>query len=142
MAGFDKNKILRGSFGALWLNNEELANVKQFEAKITLEYEDVDIVGSLGKHKRYMGFTGEGTFTLHKIDSRIAKLLNEGITKGEMPEIKLIAKLEDPTANGAERVELSGVTINEVMAVKFANKELREEEVPFSFSDFKFIDMI
>lgn len=136
------NKILRGSFGGVWLNNEELGNIKSFEAKVTLEYEDVDIIGDLGKHKRYMGFVGEGTMTLHKIDSSIAQLLNEGIQNGDLPEIKIIGKLDDPTAYGSERVELTGVTINELMALKFENKGLLEEEVPFSFSGFRFIDLI
>ena len=138
----DTNKILRGSFGAVWLNNEELGTVKSFEAKITMEYEDVDIAGKLGKHRRYMGFTGEGTMTLHKIDSAIAKMLHEGIKRGNLPDIKLVGKLEDPTGYGAERVEFTEVTISEVMALKFANKELREEEVPFAFASYRFIDMI
>lgn len=138
----DKNKILRGSFGAVWLNNEELTSAKSFEAKISLEYEDVDIAGDLGKHKRYMGFTGEGTMVLHKIDSSVAQLLHEGIKSGDIPEIKLVGKLDDPTAYGAERVEFTGVTINELMALKWANKEIREEEVPFSFSGYRFIDLI
>ena len=43
---------------------------------------------------------------------------------------------------GTERVELTGVTISELMALKFENKALREEEVPFSFSHFRYIDMI
>lgn len=138
----DKNKILRGSFGAVWLNDDEMGAVKSFEAKINLEYEDVDIVGDLGKHKRYMGFTGEGTMTLHKIDSTIADLLHKGVQTGDIPDIKIVAKLDDPTAYGAERVELTGVTINEIMALKFENKALREEEVPFSFSGYRFIDLI
>ena len=138
----DKNKILRGSFGAVWLDGEELGSVKSFEAKVTPEYEDVDIMGELGKHKRYMGFTGEGTMTLHQIDSTIGKLIADGIRSGKMPDFKIVAKLDDPTAYGAERVELTGVTINELMALKFENKALREEEVPFSFSDFRYIDMI
>lgn len=138
----DKNKIIRGSFGAVWLDGEELASVKSFEAKVNLEYEDVDIMGELGKHKRYMGFTGEGTMTLYKIDTTVGKLIAEGIRNGKMPDFKLVAKLDDPTAYGAERVELTGVTINELMALKFENKALREEEVPFNFSDFRYIDMI
>ena len=47
----DKNKILRDSFDAVWLDGEELGSVKSFEAKVTLEYEDVDIMGELGKSK-------------------------------------------------------------------------------------------
>ena len=89
-----------------------------------------------------MGFTGEGTMTLHKIDSTIGKLLADGIRNGNMPDFKIVAKLDDPTAYGAERVELTGVTISELMALKFENKALREEEVPFSFSHFRYIDMI
>lgn len=138
----DKNKIIRGSFGAVWIDGEELASVKSFEAKVNLEYEDVDIMGELGKHKRYMGFTGEGTMTLHKIDTTVGKLIAEGIRNGKMPDFRIVAKLDDPTAYGAERVELTGVTINELMALKFENKALREEEVPFNFSDFRYIDMI
>lgn len=140
--GFDVNKIIRGSFGAVWLEGDELANVKQFEAKITLEYEDVKIMGDLGTHKRYVGFNGEGTMTLHKTDSRVAKLLAEGITSGKIPVLKIIGKLADPTADGEERVEFTGVTINEVMALKFENKEILEEEIPFNFSGFRFIDTI
>nr|DAV98239.1 MAG TPA: tail tube protein [Caudoviricetes sp.] len=138
----DKNKIIRGSFGAIWFNGEEVGSVKSFEAKVALDYEDVDIMGDLGKHKRYMGYAGEGTMTLHKIDSAIAKLIGDAIKSGNMPDFTIVAKLEDPSADGAERVELTGVTINELMAIKFENKSLREEEVPFAFSHYRFIDLI
>lgn len=138
----DKNKIIRGSFGAVWFDGQEVGSVKSFEAKITLDYEDVDIMGDLGKHKRYMGYSGEGTMTLHKIDSSIAKLIGDAIRNGNMPDFTIVAKLDDPSAYGAERVELTGVTINELMALKFENKALREEEVPFSFSHYRFIELI
>ena len=138
----DKNKIIRGSFGAVWFDGQEVGSVKSFEAKITLDYEDVDIMGDLGKHKRDMGYSGEGTMTLHKIDSSIAKLIGDAIKSGNMPDFTIVAKLDDPSAYDAERVELTGVTINELMALKFENKSLREEEVPFSFSHYRFIELI
>lgn len=138
----ETNKIINGTFGRIWLDDEELAQVKSFEAKISIEYEDIDIAGDLGKHKKMIGWTGEGTFTLHKIDSVIAKKLQEAIKNGKLPSLKIIAKLADPANEGEERVELSGVTINEVMALKFEQKSVREEEVPFNFSDYKFIDLI
>ena len=37
----DKNKIIRGSLGAIWFNGEEVGSVKSFEAKVALDYEDV-----------------------------------------------------------------------------------------------------
>lgn len=138
----DSNKTINGTFGRVWLDEELLAECQTFEAKITVEYEDIDIAGDLGKHKKMIGWTGEGTFTLKKIDSIIAKKMQEGIKNGKLPELKIVAKLEDPANEGAERVELTGVTINEVMALKFEQKTVREEEVPFNFSGYRFIDLI
>ncbi len=138
----NKNQIIRGSFGRVWVDGELFSNVKSFEAKLTLNYEEVDIAGDLGKHQRYMGFTGEGTMTLHKINSKILAKLATAIKNGEMPDIKIISKLEDPTALGAERIELIEVTVDEVMLMKFENAAIGEEEVPFKFADYNLLDYI
>lgn len=142
MNTFDHNKIVRGSFGKVWLNDERLANVKSFEAKATLDYEDVDVNGDLGQKHRYMGYSVAGTLTLHKYDSTVAKMMKDAIVSGVMPEIKVIAALDDPTAYGAERVALYDVTLDEVTLNKFENKGLTEEEVPFKAGSFKFLDTI
>ena len=136
------NQIIRGTFGRVWIDGELFANVKSFEAKLTLNYEEVDLSNDLGKHQRYMGFTGEGTMTLHKINSKIFAKLAKAIKSGDMPEISVVCKLEDPTALGAERVSFTEVTIDEVMALKFENATIGEEEVPFKFADYEPLDLI
>ena len=40
-----KNKIIRGTFGRLFVNGQPLANVKSFEIKATVNYETVNING-------------------------------------------------------------------------------------------------
>lgn len=136
------NQIIRGTFGRVWIDGELFSNVKTFEAKVTLNYEEVDVSNDLGKHQRYMGFTGEGTMTLHKINSKVTAKLAQGIKTGDIPEIKIIGKLEDPTALGAERIELLEVTIDEVMLLKFENATIGEEEVPFKFANYNILDLI
>ncbi len=136
------NQIIRGTYGRVWIDGELFANVKSFEAKLTLNYEEVDLSNDLGKHQRYMGFTGEGTMTLHKINSKIFAKLAKAIKSGEMPEISVVGKVEDPTALGAERVSFTEVTIDEVMALKFENATIGEEEVPFKFADYEPLDLI
>lgn len=136
------NQIIRGTYGRVWIDGELFANVKSFEAKLTLNYEEVDLSNDLGKHQRYMGFTGEGTMTLHKVNSKIFAKLAKAIKSGEMPEISIVGKLEDPTALGAERVSFTEVTIDEVMALKFENATIGEEEVPFKFADYEPLDLI
>ena len=136
------NQIIRGTYGRVWIDGELFANVKSFEAKLTLNYEEVDLSNDLGKHQRYMGFTGEGTMTLHKVNSKIFAKLAKAIKSGEMPEISVVGKLEDPTALGAERVSFTEVTIDEVMALKYENATIGEEEVPFKFADYEPLDLI
>ena len=136
------NQIIRGTYGRVWIDGELFANVKSFEAKLTLNYEEVDLSNDLGKHQRYMGFTGEGTMTLHKVNSKIFAKLAKAIKSGEMPEISVVGKVEDPTALGAERVSFTEVTIDEVMALKFENATIGEEEVPFKFADYEPLDLI
>lgn len=136
------NQIIRGTYGRVWIDGELFANVKSFEAKITLNYEEVDLSNDLGKHQRYIGFTGEGTMTLHKVDSKILAKLAKGIKSGELPEISIVGKLEDPTALGAERISFTEVTIDEVMALKYENATIGEEEVPFKFADYEPLDLI
>jgi len=136
------NRVMNGTFGKVWIDAEQFGNVKSFEAKLTLSYEAVNISDDLGTHQKYMGHEGAGTAVLHKIDTSIGKKVANGIKTGKMPEINIVASLSDPGAYGAERVKLIGVTFDEVTLMKFTNKELQEEEVPFKFSDFEFIDTI
>ena len=79
---------------------------------------------------------------LHKFDSQVIKLYKEGIVNGVLPDVKMVAALVDPTSDGSERVEIYGVTFDEVMLNKFENKTVLEEEVPFKADGFKFIDTI
>lgn len=136
------NKILRGSYGKVWIDGELFANIKKFEAKVEAKYEDVEIAGQLGKKRRYVGFEGKGTATLHKIDSSIAKKLNQQFKTGDIMDSKMVVALDDPTAYGSERVEILEVTFDELTLMNFEQKAIIEEELPFEFGDYNFIDFI
>lgn len=139
---FNSNKIINGTFGAVWMNTEKLSNVKSFEAKVSLSYEDVELAEDLATHKKYMGWSGAGTVVLHKVDSKMAKQLADGIKNGDLEPVTIVAKLDDPAAYGAERIQLNGVYFDELTLLKFAMKEKQEEECPFTFDDYEFLDMI
>lgn len=136
------NKIINGTFGAVWVGTEKFSNVKSFESKVSLKYEDVDLAEDLAAHKKYMGWSGAGTMVLHKVDSAMAAKMADAIKNGEMEPATVVAKLDDPAAFGAERVQLNGVYFDELTLLKFAMKEKLEEECPFTFDDYEFLDMI
>lgn len=136
------DKILRGSYGKVWVGNDLFSAVKQFEAKAKFDFEEVNIAGDLGEHRRLVGYKCEGTMTMHKIDSTMQRKIGEDYKNGIVPDIRIIAVLDDPTAYGAERVELTEVTFDELTLMQFANKEVVEEEVPFKCAGYNFIDLI
>ncbi len=142
MKSFKQHEIIAGTHGTVWVNDEEWINVTKFEAKVTGEYEDVNMAGEMGTFKKLLGWTGEGTITVHKVNSTISKMLAENFKKGIVPDVKIVGKLADPQARGAERVELLDVTFTEFMLLNFELKTKMEEEVPFSFADYNLIDSI
>lgn len=142
MRQFNHNKVLRGTFGKVWVDGERLSNVKSFEAKAALDYEDMIVNGDFGTKKRYMGYSITGTMVLHKFDSFILKKYQAAIMTGELPDMTIVAALDDPTAYGAERVQLRDITLDEVTLAKFENKTLTEEEVPFAAGSYEFLDLI
>lgn len=136
------NRQINGTFGSLWVNGEKWMDVESFEAKISLNFEDVNMPESLSTKKKYTGWSGEGTVTVKKVFSRGAKLIAKATKTGKMPNIKMVGKLADPDAYGSERVALSDVTINEVTLMAFEQKTLATEEIPFNFGDYDFLDLI
>lgn len=142
MAKLTSNKQINGTFGAVWVNNEKWLDVDSFEAKVTINFEDVNMAEDLATHKKMTGWAGEGSMTVKKVYSRGANLLAEAVKSGIVPDISIVGKLADPDAYGSERVALNQVTFNEFMLMKFEQKALGTEEMPFNFSDYDLIDSI
>lgn len=141
-AEFDHNKVLRGTFGKIWLDNERLADVKSFEAKLSADYEDMNVNGDFGTKKRFMGYSIAGTLVCHKTNSRWLKKLAEGFTTGDAPVCKIVATLEDPSVSGTQRVALYDVLFDELTLAQFENKTILEEEMPFTAGSYEVLDVI
>jgi len=136
------NEVISGSDGVVWVNGEEWAEVKAFEAKVAGEFEDVNFCNDYATYKRFMGRTGEGTLTLIKTQSRGAKVMAEAFRTGVMPDIKIITKLSNKQTGKAERAVIKDVVFSEFNLSKFENRSIMEEELPFTFSDYEYIEMI
>lgn len=142
MTKLRSNRQINGTFGSVWVNNEKWLDVDSFEAKVTLNLEDVNMAEDLATHKKMTGWAGEGSMTVKKVYSRGASLLANAVKKGVLPEINIVGKLADPDAFGSERVAINEVTFSEFMLMKFEQKTLGTEELPFSFADYDPIDLI
>jgi hypothetical protein len=136
-----KNQI-NGTYGSVWLDSELFSDVDSFEAKINIDYEDVNMSGDPATHKKMKGWNGDGKLTVKKIYSRGVTLLAEKVADGETATFKIVGKLADPDALGNERVSISEVTFSEFTLMKFEQKTLGTEELPFAFASYEIIDSI
>lgn len=142
MGKLKSNRVINGTYGSVWVNNEKWLDIEEFEAKVTIDYEDVNMAEDPATHKKQIGWSGEGNLKLKKVYSRGAKLLAEAVKKGMTPDVNIVGKLADPDAFGSERVAINEVTFNEFMLMQFAQKTIGAEELPFNFADYDLIDSI
>lgn len=135
-------KCILGTWGKLFINNVRVANIKSFELKASMNYEDILVNGNLITQSKYTGSTLTGTMVVHKVDSFNIKLIKDAIKTGVMPSIKFMGELTDPNIDGDEAIEVSDVMFDEATLLSFANGEVREESTAFRAGDFNYLSTI
>lgn len=142
MDSFNPNRVLHSNQGNMWFNGKRLSTLQSVEAKATGDFEEVNNCGDPATYRIYNGYSGEGTFTMLKIDSEVLKLMADAFQTGEMPTMTIITALEQKGTNKVERIAYRDVTIDEMYLAKFEKKSKIEEEVPFKFGHFEVLETI
>ena len=96
----NSQSVILGTHGKLFINNVRVANIKSFELKASMNYEDILVNGNLITQSKYTGSTLTGTLVVHKVDSFNIKLVKDAIKTGVMPSIKFMGELTDPNVDG------------------------------------------
>ena len=65
------NEVINGTWGEVWINDEPVDEIGAFQAKYEFEKEDVNIMGDMFLHKKFVGYSGTGSMTLKKTNSRM-----------------------------------------------------------------------
>lgn len=138
----NSQSVILGTHGRLYINNVRVANIKSFELKASLNYEDILVNGNLITQSKYTGATLTGTMVVHKIDSFNINLVKDAIKTGVMPSVKFMGELKDPNVDGDEAIEVTDVMFDEATLLSFANGEVREESTAFRAGDYHYLSTI
>ena len=138
----DERKIINGVHGAVFLDGEEVAEVKSFQAKLEFQKEEVKIAGKMATGTKYMGYSGKGSLALHKVNSRMIKAIGQQIKEGKEPRFTIIGKLADPDSDGVERIAINNVSFDDLTLFDFEVGALGQNECPFTFTDWDVLDSI
>jgi hypothetical protein len=139
---FDFTKVINGNYGQVWLDGDLLGEAISLQAKVTNTKADVKVLGDMWKHSKVIGYEGKGTIKLNKISSRIWLKLQNSFNTGIQTSCTIYATLDDPSSYGAERVAINEVVFDELTIMDFEAGKNIEEDVPFTFAGFSFIDTI
>lgn len=130
---------ISGKEGRLFLDGQEMAHIKTFEANVEKNKAEVNIMGRRMTGHKTTGANGTGTATFYKVTSQFVTLMMNYVKKkGEDPYFTLQAVLDDQSSGrGTERVTLYDVNFDSAkIAGLDVDSEALEEEVPFTFEDF------
>lgn len=142
MDRYDGKNVINGTYGEVWINSDYVAEATGLQAKVTLSKSDINICRKLGKSYKVTGYEGKGTLKLNHVTSRMSILISDNIKQGKETVCTVISKLADPDALGAERVVIKDVTFDELTLTDWEAKKNGEESIPFTFSDWDFLDRI
>jgi hypothetical protein len=130
---FKSRNIVNGAFGRLYMDGTEMAEIKDAEANLENEYEDVNLHGGK-KGQKLKSTNGKGKFTFHKVDSwELKKFFNKN--KNMMAvDFMLELEVDDPDALGAERITISECELSgNLNLFKMSRDSLIEKEIEFWF---------
>ncbi|KXS42848.1 MAG: hypothetical protein AWU54_1196 [Candidatus Frackibacter sp. T328-2] len=138
----DAKRVINGTYGEVWLNDDKVAEAKGLEATIEINKEDINLPRQLGTDQKMTGWNGTGTLRLNKVFTRIGKALTEQLKRGKDARFVIVSKLKDPDSYGAERVAIKGVSFDSLTLANWETGSITESEESFTFTDFDYIDEI
>ncbi len=130
---FTSRNIMHGAFGRLYMDGVEVAEVKEAEANLENEYEDVPLHGGK-KGQKLKSSQGKGKFTFHKVDSwELKKFFNKN--KNMMAaDFMLEVEVDDPDSLGAERITITDCELSgNLNLFKMSRDSLIDKEIEFWF---------
>ena len=139
---YTANQVINGTFGEVWFDDDYLAEVVSGQAKVSLTYDDVKRARCLMVAKKLIKAEGKGSIKLNHVRSNIVKKTSDTIKSGKTPSFKIIMKLEDPDALGAERIVLYGCKLDELTLMDWENGKITEETLPFTYESYELLDVI
>lgn len=143
MAKFDSAKrVMSGSWGEVWLDNEYVAEAYSFSAKISYSKQQIARCGQMANDQKVTSYSGSGSIGMHKINSRMIRLMGESIRNGRDIRFTIIGKLDDPDAYGAERVRLANVSFDDLTLANWQADTPGKVETPFTFTDYQMLDSV
>ncbi|WP_312637135.1 phage tail tube protein [Oscillibacter sp.] len=137
----DGYRVINGTFGSVWADGSEVAEVNAFQVKINKNKSTLNFCRQMAEDSKITGVKITGSMTLHKIYSRGSDDV-EQVQAGRDVRKTLVGALADPDAFGAERIAVYGVSYDEVTVMDWAAAKEGSITIPFTATRVEYLDKI
>lgn len=138
----DERRIMNGTWGEVWLDDLLVGEAYGIQAKCNFNKESVPMCGTMATGHKVTSFDGTGSLKLRKTSSRMSKAIGPWIRNGKDIRFTIISKLDDPDADGAEKVALYGVSFDDLTLADWEAGKMTDTECPFTFSNYRYLDQV
>ncbi|WP_010295878.1 phage tail tube protein [Clostridium senegalense] len=130
----DSSRTIHGSKGKVLIDGVWQTNLTETTAEVELDKKELNLVGDEWTRYKQGNKKGTGSMNGYKVTSDMIK---RGFKRFE-----IISCLEDPEAYGYERIRLKNCMADKLQLINLKANELVEEETPFTFEGYEFLDEI
>jgi NADPH-dependent glutamate synthase beta subunit-like oxidoreductase len=133
-------KAFSGTFLDTWIDSTRHYEVYKVSAKVSITKEDLDICGQLMTESKVQRMKGTGSIGIYKVDS--SNITDYFDPDDPEKRHEIVFAVDDPSAVGAERVRLTGVTFDEVNLGDYTAATNTKLDIPFTFTGYKLLQKV
>lgn len=135
------NRVISGTWGEVWVNDEPWAECDGCQAKITNNKTDIAMCGVMLTDVKITSQKGTGSISLHKVYTR-NRAQAQSLSEGRDMRTKIVMTLADPDAFGAERLVLYNCSFDDETLMDFQAGNPGKVTLPFTFTSWEWLDTI
>ena len=135
------NRVISGTWGQVWVDNELWAELSGFQAKFSYNKSAVSLCGGMAEDAKVTSVKGTGSITVNKVYTRNISQA-DSLLQGRDVRATIVAALADPDAYGAERVALYNVSFDDETIMDFQSGQVGKTTHPFTFTRREWLDVI
>ena len=142
MKSYEAKNVMSGTWGELYIDDEQMAQLTEFKASVSFEKAAVNMVGLLDEQYKIVGRKSKGSLKMNHVSSYFVNKLHDDFQNGKQTVMQMVVKVADPDAKGSERYLLKNVVFDELTIIDFSAKKLCEDSYNFTFAGWEKLDTV
>lgn len=134
-------RVMSGTFTEVWVDGVPVAGLSSFQAKVSVQKQDIDMCGQMYTDSKITGLKGTGSIEFQKIFTVFSDAV-DSLAAGVDTRHTIVGKLADPDAYGAERLAFYNCSFDEYTLMDATAKTAGKVNMPFTFTKHEYLDKV